>query len=74
MLRPKLCHTLVSLQQPDFRILKMSEDDLATCVSENAMVLGASIEEGFLLYKDLQTAYSSVDCEIDSNKQAEISQ
>lgn len=50
----------------------MSEDDLAMCVSEKAMVLGASTEEGFCLYKDLQTAYSSVDCEIVSNKQAEI--
>ena len=50
----------------------MSEDDVATCVSENAMVLGASIEEGCCLYEDLQTTYSSVDSEIDSNKQAEI--
>ena len=72
MLRPKLCNTLGGLQQPDFRILKLSEEDSATCISEKAMVLGAPIEEGFCLYEDLQTTYSSVNCEQDSNKQAKI--
>ena len=72
MMRPKLCHTLVSLQQPDFRILKWSEEDLATCNSEKAKVLGSPIDEGFCLYKDLQSAYSAVECEMDNNKQAEV--
>ena len=71
MLRPKLCHTLVSLQQPDFQILKWSEEDLAICDSENAKVLGSPVDNGFCLYKDLQSAYSAVDYEMDSNKQAE---
>ena len=71
MLRPKLCHTLVNLQQPDFRILKWSEEDLATCDNEKAKVLGSSIEDGFCLYKDLQSAYSAVSDEMDSNKQTE---
>ena len=71
MLRPKLCHTLVNLQQPDFRILKWSEEDLATCDSERVKVLGSQIDDGFCLYKDLQSAYSAVDYEMDSNRQAE---
>ena len=59
-LRPRACDILISLQQPDFRIMKWSEEDLLTCDSQKARVIGSPIEEGYCLYKDLQKAYSTI--------------
>ena len=73
MMRPKLCLTLVRLQQPDFQILKWSEEDLAACDSENAKVLGSPVDDGFCLYKDLQSAYAAVDYDMDDNFKHKVS-
>ena len=54
--RPMFCNIITELQQPDFKILKWSENDKAIS-SEKAMTLGAPIEEGASLFKDLQHTY-----------------
>ena len=61
MLRPEFCDILVTLQQPDFRILKWTKEDLECAKSEKAKILGSPIEEGFSLYEELQQTYSAVD-------------
>ena len=78
-LRPEFCEIVVALQQPDFRILKWTQNDLATCDSEEAKVLGSPLEEGHCLYQDLQKMYvvdisvpnKNLSNMMDSNKQAE---
>ena len=59
-MRPEFCDTLVTLQQPHFRILKWTKEDLEHA-SEKARILGSPIEEGFCLYEELQQTYSAVD-------------
>ena len=78
-LRPDICETVVALQQPDFHILKWTQDDLATCNSEKAKVIGSPLEEGYCLYQDLQRTYfvdvsvpnKNLSNMVGSNKQAE---
>ena len=74
-MRPKFCDTVVSLQQPDFKLLKWNDSDTTNCQSEKAKIIGAALEEGYCLYEDLQMAYVT-DSEmyeehsiVDSNKQ-----
>lgn len=54
--RPTFCEIVVSLQQPDFQVLKWSSDDEAK-YSKEARTLGSSIEKGHDLYPELQGAY-----------------
>ena len=55
--RYQACEITVALQQPDFQILSWTQEDIATCDSEKARVLGSALEEGHCLYKDLQCIY-----------------
>ena len=54
--RPSFCAIIIALQHPDREILKWSEKDKAVS-SKRAMTLGAPIEEGANLFKDLQHTY-----------------
>ena len=47
------------LQKPDYHVLKWNEDaGTPSCSSSNeAKVIGASIEGGYHLYQDLQNTY-----------------
>ena len=54
--RPTFCGVVIELQHPDFEILEWSDEDKAL-YSEKAMTLGAPIEEGANLFKDLQCTY-----------------
>ena len=54
--RPSFCAIIIALQHPDHEILKWSEKDKAVS-SKRAMTLGAPIEEGANLFKDLQHTY-----------------
>ena len=50
---------VVSLQQPDFQILKWAQEDIATFDDEKAGVLGSPLERGCGLYYDLQFTYKT---------------
>ena len=47
---------LIPLQKPDFQLLKWSSEELVS-YSEEARTLGATLEAGHQLHKDLQTKY-----------------
>ena len=48
---------VVSLQHPDFQVLKWTQKDIDTIDNENARVLGSPLEAGYCLYHDLQSKY-----------------
>ena len=54
--RPTFCEVVVSLQQPDFQILKWSSADEAK-YSKAARTLGSPIEKGHGLHPELQRSY-----------------
>ena len=54
--RPTFCEVVVSLQQPDFQILKWSSADEAK-YSKAARTLGNPIEKGHGLHTELQRSY-----------------
>ena len=54
--RPTFTNILVSLQRPDFQLLKWTPEDIAT-INESARILGAPLEEGECLYTELQNTY-----------------
>jgi hypothetical protein len=54
--RPSFCEIVVSLQRPDFQILKFSPTDESK-YSKAAMTLGSPIEKGHGLYPELQRSY-----------------
>ena len=54
--RPTFCEIVVSLQQPDFQILKWSSADEAK-YSKAARTLGSPIEKGHGLHPELQRSY-----------------
>ena len=54
--RPSFCDIVVSLQLPDFQILKWSPSDEAK-YSQAAKTLGEAIEMGRDLYPELQGKY-----------------
>ena len=55
-MRPTFCDIVVSLQQPDFQILKWSSADEAK-YSKAARTLGSAIEKGHGLHPELQRSY-----------------
>lgn len=55
-LRPKFMEVVKSLNQPDFKILEWSQDDLKT-YDKNAMTLGSPLREGKYLFTELQQTY-----------------
>ena len=55
-MRPTFCDILVSLQQPDFQILKWSSADEAK-YSKAARTLGSPIEKRHGLHPELQRSY-----------------
>ena len=57
--RPVMCEILQQLQKPDFHILKWTKEDKEK-YSEEARTLGAPLDCGHELYKDLQTIYLPV--------------
>ena len=63
--RPSFCDIVVSLQLPDFQILKWSPSDEAK-YSQAAKTLGEDIEMGQDLYPELQKKYLKEDTQ-DSN-------
>ena len=54
--RPTFISLQISLQQPDYELLKWSEEDKAT-YSETARTIGATFQEGESLFIDMQTKY-----------------
>ena len=54
--RPAFMDVLIPLQKPDFQLLKWSSEELVL-YSEEARTLGATLEAGHQLHKDLQTKY-----------------
>ena len=54
--RPSFCDIVVSLQLPDFQILKWSVSD-EDKYSQPAKTLGTAIEKGHGLYPELQGKY-----------------
>ena len=54
--RPTFCDIVVSLQRPDFQILKYSEED-QTKHSKEALTLGQDMQRASGLYLDLQRIY-----------------
>ena len=48
---------MVSLQHPDFQVLRWTQKDIDSFENENARVLGAPLEAGYCLYRDLQNKY-----------------
>ena len=57
--RPTFNDLQISLQQPDYELLKWSEEDKAT-YSENARTIGATFQDGESLFTDIQTMYEVV--------------
>ena len=57
--RPQFCAIVVTLQQPDFQILKLTQEDIAAFDDEKAGVLGSPLEKGCCLYHDLQFTYKT---------------
>jgi len=58
--RPSFCDITVSLQQPDFQVLKWSSSD-ETKYNQLARTLGSDIEKGHDLYPELQRVYCTSD-------------
>ena len=56
--RPDFPNVLQSLQHPDRKILTWTPEDVAA-YSEQARTLGAPLEAGEALYKELQSLYFS---------------
>ena len=54
--RPTFNELQISLQQPDYELLKWSEEDKAT-YSENTRTIGATFQEGESLFRMLQNSY-----------------
>ena len=54
--RPTFTNILGNLQRPDYQLLNWASDDVSSN-SEAAKTLGAPLDEGFSLYKDLQNTY-----------------
>ena len=54
--RPTFCEIVVSLQQPDFQILKWSSADEAK-YNKAARTLGSALEKGHGLHPELQRSY-----------------
>ena len=54
--RPAFVDIMIPLQKPDFQILKWSEDDFASS-SAASRTLGAPLEAGLALHRDLQRTY-----------------
>ena len=55
--RPGFCDMVVSLQHPDFQVLKWTQKDIDSFDNENARVLGSPLEAGYCLYRNLQNKY-----------------
>ena len=55
--RPTFMEITTLLQKPDFQVLKWSREDWTTC-SEEARTLGAALETGTQLHKDLQKMHA----------------
>ena len=58
--RPTFTDLQISLQQPDYELLKWSEEDKAT-YSENARTIRATFQEGESLFIKLQKSYLRID-------------
>ena len=56
--RPTFISLQISLQQPDYELLKWSEEDKAI-YSENARTIGDTFQEGESLFKDVQMMYET---------------
>jgi len=55
--RPSFPDALIELQHPDFKMLMWAPEDVAA-YSEQARTLGAPLEAGEELYRDLQISYA----------------
>ena len=55
-LRPSFSDMFLELQQPDFKLLTWTAEDV-TAYSEQARTLGAPLEAGEELYTDIQRLY-----------------
>jgi hypothetical protein len=56
--RPAIQDVMMPLQKPDFQILRWESEDASSSAAE-ATILGAPLQDGFHLYKDLQKTYLS---------------
>ena len=54
--RPIICEIVQQLQVPDYYVMRWSEEDMKMYSSE-ARTVGAPLESGHELYKDLQKIY-----------------
>lgn len=58
--RISIAKIVVTLTQPEFQILRWADEDVSK-YSTVARTLGTSLQEGHILYENLQNSYMSTD-------------